>query len=144
MKQRQTTLTVATRRGLTDITAEVRAAVRDAGIATGLCTVYIRHTSASLVIQENADPKVLADLEAFLSRLVRDGDPLFTHVDEGDDDMPSHVKSAITKTAETIPVADGAPVLGTWQAIYVWEHRHGARSRAIVVHVIGESPRPGG
>jgi secondary thiamine-phosphate synthase enzyme len=138
VKQHQTTITVATRRGLTDITGEVREAVRGAGIATGLCTIYIRHTSASLVIQENADPAVLVDLEAFLSRLVRDGDPLFTHVDEGDDDMPSHVKSAITKTSEVIPVANGAPALGTWQAIYVWEHRRGARRRAIVVHIIGE------
>jgi len=138
MKQHQATLTVATRRGLTDITGQVREAVRAAGIAAGLCTVYIRHTSASLVIQENADPAVLVDLEAFLSRLVRDGDPLFTHIDEGDDDMPSHVKSALTKTSESIPVANGAPVLGTWQAIYVWEHRRGARRRTIVVHVIGE------
>jgi len=138
MKQHQATLTVATRHGLTDITGQVREAVRAAGIAAGLCTVYIRHTSASLVIQENADPAVLVDLEAFLSRLVRDGDPLFTHIDEGDDDMPSHVKSALTKTSESIPVANGAPVLGTWQAIYVWEHRRGARRRTIVVHVIGE------
>jgi len=138
MRQIQTTLTVATRRGLTDITGQVREAVRAAGIATGLCTIYIRHTSASLVIQENADPAVLVDLEAFLSRLVRDGDPLFTHIDEGDDDMPSHVKSALTKTSESIPVADGAPALGTWQAVYVWEHRRGARRRTIVVHVIGE------
>ena len=138
MKQHQATLTVATRRGLTDITGQVRETVRAAGIAAGLCTVYIRHTSASLVIQENADPAVLVDLEAFLSRLVRDGDPLFTHIDEGDDDMPSHVKSALTKTSESIPVANGAPVLGTWQAIYVWEHRRGARRRTIVVHVIGE------
>jgi len=138
MKQQQTTIMVATRRGLTDITGQLREAVRAAGIATGLCTVYIRHTSASLVIQENADPAVLVDLEAFLSRLVRDGDPLFTHVDEGDDDMPSHVKSALTKTSESIPIADGALVLGTWQAIYVWEHRGGARRRTIVVHVIGD------
>jgi len=138
MKQLQTTLTVATRRGLTDITGQVRETVRAAGIVTGLCTVYIRHTSASLVIQENADPAVLADLEAFLSRLVRDGDPLFTHVDEGDDDMPSHVKSALTKTSESIPVAEGVPIFGTWQGIYVWEHRRGARRRTIVVHLIGE------
>lgn len=138
MRQRQTTLTVATRRGLTDITGQVRDAVRAAGIDSGQCTVFIRHTSASLVIQENADPKVLTDLEAFLSRLVRDGDPQFTHVDEGDDDMPSHVKAALTKTSETIPVSGGRPDLGTWQAIYVWEHRRGARRRTVVVHVIGE------
>jgi secondary thiamine-phosphate synthase enzyme len=138
VRQRQTTLTVATRRGLTDITGQVRDAVRAAGIDSGQCTVFIRHTSASLVIQENADPKVLTDLEAFLSRLVRDGDPQFTHVDEGDDDMPSHVKAALTKTSETIPVSGGRPDLGTWQAIYVWEHRRGARRRTVVVHVIGE------
>jgi len=138
VRQQQTTLTLATRRGLTDITAEVGAAVRATGIGTGLCTVFIRHTSASLVIQENADPKVLADLEAYLSRLVRDGDPLFTHNDEGDDDMPSHVKAALTKTSEAIPVSGGAPALGTWQAIYLWEHRRGARRRSVVVHVIGE------
>jgi secondary thiamine-phosphate synthase enzyme len=138
VRQQQTTLTVATRRGLTDITREVGAAVRATGIATGMCTVFIRHTSASLVIQENADPKVLADLEAWLSRLVRDGDPLFTHNDEGDDDMPSHVKAALTKTSEAIPVIAGAPALGTWQAVYVWEHRRGARRRSVVVHVIGE------
>ena len=137
MRQQQTTLTVATRRGLTDITKEVSAAVRATGIGTGLCTVFIRHTSASLVIQENADPKVLADLEAYLSRLVRDGDPLFTHNDEGDDDMPSHVKAALTKTSEAIPVSGGVPALGTWQAIYLWEHRRGARRRSVVVHVIG-------
>ena len=137
MRQQQTTLTVATRRGLTDITAEVSAAVRATGIGTGLCTVFIRHTSASLVIQENADPKVLADLEAWLSRLVRDGDPLFTHNDEGDDDMPSHVKAALTKTSESIPVSGGVPALGTWQAIYLWEHRARAHCRQVCVTVLG-------
>jgi secondary thiamine-phosphate synthase enzyme len=138
VRQQQTTLTVATRRGLTDITDEVRSAVRASGIGTGMCTVFIRHTSASLVIQENADPKVLTDLEAWLSRLVRDGDPLFTHNDEGDDDMPSHVKAALTRTSDAIPVSGGVPALGTWQAIYVWEHRRGARRRSVVVHVIGD------
>lgn len=138
MRQVQTTFTVAARRGFTDITRQVREAVRAAGIATGLCTIYIRHTSASLVIQENADPAVLVDFEAFMSRLVRDGDPLFTHNDEGDDDMPSHVRSALTKTSESIPIADGAPLLGTWQAIYVWEHRRAPHRRTIVVQIIGE------
>jgi secondary thiamine-phosphate synthase enzyme len=138
MKQHQVSFQVRTRRGLSEITAEVRAAVRATGIATGLCTVYIRHTSASLVIQENADPAVLRDLEAFFNRLAPDGDPLFTHVAEGDDDMPSHVKGAMTRTSEQIPVAGGDLLLGTWQGIYVWDHRDGTRQRIIVVHVLGE------
>ena len=100
--------------------------------------MFLRHTSASLVIQENADPAVQRDLEAFLSRLVRDGDPIFTHVDEGDDDMPSHVKSALTRTSESIPVRSGVPALGTWQGIYVWEHRSGSHRRQVAVHVAGE------
>ncbi len=138
MRQRSESLSVSTRRGLTEITAPVRAAVRAAGIAEGLCTVFLRHTSASLVIQENADPAVGRDLEAFLSRLVPDGDSLYTHVAEGDDDMPSHVKAALLKTSEQIPVRKGELVLGTWQGLYVWEHRRGARSREVVVHVLGE------
>jgi len=108
-------------------------------VREGLCTVFVRHTSASLVIQENADPSVRRDLEAFLSRLVPDGDPLFTHLDEGDDDMPAHVKAALLKTSEQVPVADGELLLGTWQGIYVWEHRSGAHGRQVVVHVAGEA-----
>jgi secondary thiamine-phosphate synthase enzyme len=138
VRQHQESFTVATRRGLTEITREVRAAVGASGILTGMCTIYISHTSASLVIQENADPLVQRDLEAFLTRLVPDGDRLFTHNDEGDDDMPSHVKAALTRTSEAIPVKDGAPALGTWQGIYVWEHRLRAHRREIVVHVVGE------
>ena len=138
MRQRSESLNVSTRRGLTEITAPVRAAVRAAGIVEGLCTVFVRHTSASLVIQENADPAVRRDLEAFLSRLVPDGDPLFTHVTEGDDDMPAHVKAALLKTSEQIPVRKGELALGTWQGLYVWEHRKGARTREVVVHVLGE------
>jgi secondary thiamine-phosphate synthase enzyme len=138
MKQHQSSFSVRTTRGLTDITDAVRAAVRQAGVKTGLCTVFVRHTSASLVIQENADPAVQRDLEAFLSRLVPDGDPLFTHVAEGDDDMPSHVKSAVTRTSEQIPVGGGDLLLGTWQGIYLWDHRDGGRQRTIVVHVVGE------
>ena len=129
---------MATRRGLTEITPAVRAAVRAAGVAEGLCTVFVRHTSASLVIQENADRSVQRDLEAFLSRLVPDGDPLFTHVEEGDDDMSAHVKAALLKTSEQVPVAGGELLLGTWQGIYVWEHRTGSRRRQVVVHVAGE------
>jgi len=137
MKQSQRVLRVSTRRGLTEITDDVAAVVAEAGIGQGLCTVFIRHTSASLVIQENADPDVRGDLERFLSRLVPDGDPLYRHVAEGPDDMPSHVKAALTRTSETIPVHDGRLGLGTWQGIYVWEHRTRAHTREVVVHVIG-------
>ena len=132
------TLTVATRRGLNDVTEEVAGIVASAGVREGLCTVFIRHTSASLVIQENADPAVRRDLEAFLSRLVPDGDPLFTHVAEGPDDMPSHVKAALTRTSEQIPVTGGRLALGTWQALYVWEHRKAPHRRSLAVHVAGD------
>jgi secondary thiamine-phosphate synthase enzyme len=138
MRQRIESVTVSSRRGLTEITAPVRAAVRAAGVAEGLCTVFVRHTSASLVIQENADPAVRRDLEAFLSRLVPDGDSLFTHVTEGEDDMPAHVKAALLKTSEQIPVRGGDLALGTWQGLYLWEHRSGAQRREVVVHVLGE------
>jgi secondary thiamine-phosphate synthase enzyme len=137
LRQHHDTFTVATTRGLTAITERVRQAVRDAGVRDGVCTVYIRHTSASLVIQENADPRVCRDLEAFLSRLVPEGDTLYTHNDEGEDDMPSHVKAAITRTSETIPIRDGALRLGTWQGIFVWDHRHGRHRREIDVVVHG-------
>jgi len=138
MKQRSETLVVATRRGLTEITGGVQGVLRASGVREGLCTVFIRHTSASLLIQENADPAVQRDLEAFLDRLVPDGDPLYTHVAEGDDDMPSHVKAALTRTSEQVPVREGELVLGTWQGLYVWEHRHGRHRREVVVHVMGE------
>ncbi len=138
MKQHLHNLSVATTRGITEITKEIAEAVRASGIGTGLCTVYIRHTSASLIIQENADPAVRRDLEAFLTRLVPDGDPRYTHTAEGDDDMPSHIKAAITKTSEQIPVRNGALALGTWQGIYVWDHRDGRHQREIVVHLLGE------
>jgi secondary thiamine-phosphate synthase enzyme len=137
LRQHHDTFTVATTRGLTSITERVRQAVRDAGVRDGLCTLYIRHTSASLVIQENADPRVCRDLEAFLSRLVPEGDTLYTHNDEGEDDMPSHVKAAITRTSETIPIRDGELRLGTWQGIFVWDHRHGRHRREIDVVVHG-------
>jgi len=138
MKQRSETLVVSTRRGLTEITGGVRGVLRASGIREGLCTVFIRHTSASLLVQENADPAVQRDLEAFLSRLVPDGDPLYTHVAEGDDDMSSHVKAALTRTSEHVPVREGELLLGTWQGLYVWEHREGRHRREVVVHVIGE------
>lgn len=129
---------VDTRRGLVDVTSDVQRAVRGSGIQTGLCTLFLRHTSASLVIQENADPAVRVDLERYLDRLVPDGDPLFTHVAEGDDDMPAHVKTALTRTSEAIPIRRGALALGTWQGIYVWEHRTGGHGRELLVHVLGE------
>lgn len=138
MRQRVENITVATRRGLNEITEAVSRAVAAAAIREGLCTVFIRHTSASLVIQENADPAVQRDLEAFLSRLVPDGDRFFTHVAEGPDDMPSHVKAALTRTSEQIPVVDGRLGLGTWQGLYVWEHRSAPHRRTVLVHVAGE------
>ena len=138
MKQCSETLAVSTRRGLNEITAAVQGVVRTAGVREGLCTVFIRHTSASLVIQENADPAVQSDLEAFLGRLVPEGDPLYRHVAEGEDDMPSHVKAALTRSSEQVPVAGGELRLGTWQGIYVWEHRRGRHRREVVVHVMGE------
>ena len=133
-----TVLWVATRRGLNEVTGEVARVVARSGLRSGLVTVFIRHTSASLVIQENADPSARRDLEAFLSRLVPEGDPLFTHVAEGDDDMPAHVKAALTRTSEQVPLVEGRLGLGTWQGIYVWEHRHGAQRRELLVHVAGE------
>jgi len=138
MKQLSQTLSVPTRRGLTPITEAVERAVSAAGIREGLCTVFIRHTSASLLIQENADPAVCRDLEAFLSRLVPDGDAQFTHVAEGPDDMPAHVKAALTRTSEQIPIRDGRLALGTWQGLFVWEHRSGRYQRELIVHLLGE------
>jgi secondary thiamine-phosphate synthase enzyme len=135
---RQQRLRIRTRRGLTMITEEVRRVVEGAGVKEGLCTVFIRHTSASLVLQENADPDVCRDLEAFLSRLVPDGDPIFRHVAEGPDDMSAHVKAALLKSSESIPVSGGRLALGTWQGLYVWEHRDGRQERDVDVLVMGE------
>jgi len=122
-------------RGLVDITREVAAAVRDAACDDGLCTVFVQHTSASLLIQENADPDVCRDLEAFLRRLAPEGDALWTHTAEGPDDMPAHVRSALTQTHLSIPVGDGRLLLGTWQGIYLWEHRRRGSTRRVLVHV---------
>ncbi len=129
---RRETLHIRTQRGLTDITRQVASAVGD-GV---LCAVFVHHTSCSLVIQENADPDVQRDLEAFLSRLVPDGDPLYRHVDEGPDDMPAHVKAALTATSLTLPVVDGRLDLGTWQGLYLWEHRSSAKTRRVSVTTI--------
>ena len=135
----QEQLEVNTRgRGTTDLTRDIQAIVRDSGVKTGLCNVFIRHTSASLMICENADPAVLRDLETFMSRLVSDGDPMFTHTAEGPDDMPAHVRSILTQSDLTIPVTAGRCALGTWQGVYLWEHRHRGHRRTVVVTVTGE------
>lgn len=139
MKQAQTTLTVRTRgQGFYDATGEVAAWVRGQGIASGLLTVFCRHTSASLVIQENADPDVLKDLAAFFTRLVKEDPALYRHTTEGPDDMPAHIRSALTQTQLSIPVAGGRLALGTWQAIYLFEHRTQAHARELVLHLVGE------
>jgi secondary thiamine-phosphate synthase enzyme len=138
MKQVVEVLHVQTRRGLSDVTDAVRERLRASGLRDGLCTVFIRHTSASLVIQENADPAARRDLEAFLDRLVPEGDALYTHTAEGDDDMPSHVKAALTRTSEQIPFRGGDLLLGTWQGLYVWEHRSGRHRRELALHLVGE------
>lgn len=139
MRQANHTLGIATRgRGLTEFTHEAGRFVRDHGIQNGLLTVFCRHTSASLTIQENADPDVRADLERFFSRLVKDGDPLFAHTLEGEDDMPAHVRCALTQTQLSIPVVAGRLALGTWQGLYLWEHRSAGHRREIVLHVLGE------
>ncbi|MBN8469617.1 YjbQ family protein [Corallococcus exiguus] len=131
-------LTVSTRgRGLVDITGEVQRAVKGTGIREGLCTVFLHHTSASLIIGENADPVVQRDLEAFFSRLVKDGDPLFQHDAEGPDDMPAHVRTVLTQLSLSIPVKDGEADLGTWQGVYVWEHRTSPHRRRVTVSVLG-------
>jgi secondary thiamine-phosphate synthase enzyme len=123
--------------GLHEITHMVAESVANSGLLEGLCTVFIRHTSASLLIQENADPSAKKDLENWLNRLVKEGDPVYTHTLEGPDDMPSHIKSALTATSLSIPVMDGALVLGTWQGIYLWEHRREPGQRHMVVHIAG-------
>ena len=130
------TLTItAGRRGLHEFTAEVAGIVARSNVEQGLCTLFVRHTSASLTIQENADPSARADLERWMSRHVPDADPLFTHTAEGPDDMPSHVKAALTATTLGIPVVDGELALGTWQGIFLWEHRSRPRPRQVVIHV---------
>lgn len=130
------TLTIPTPgQGLHEFTDEVRAIVAASGAREGLCTVFIRHTSASLIIQENADPSARRDLEAWLNRLVPENDPRYTHDSEGPDDMPAHVKAALTAVSLSIPIVDGQLALGTWQGIYLWEHRRSPHRRQVVVHV---------
>lgn len=138
MAVHQTTLTVRTRgRGLHEITGEVAEWVAQTGCAAGVVTVFCQHTSCSLVIMENADPSAQRDLEAWFERLVPEGDPHFTHTLEGADDMPSHIKMALTRTSESVPVADGRLLLGTWQGIFLWEHRRARHTRTLVVTVVG-------
>lgn len=128
-------------RGLTSITDQVAAVVAESGVRDGLCHLFLHHTSASLTVQENADPDVLRDLEAFFSRLVPDGDPLFRHVAEGPDDMPAHVKAALTCCALTLPIVDGRLALGTWQGVFLWEHRDRGGVRRLTVTAWGEGDR---
>ena len=131
-----TTLSIATSgKGLQLITDEIKAVVQESGVAEGLCTVIVQHTSASLTIQENADPSARHDLERWLDRLVAEDDALYTHTAEGPDDMPAHIKAALTSTTLSIPVLNGRLTLGTWQGIFLWEHRRRGRARSLVVHV---------
>ena len=132
-------LTVTTRgRGLYEFTPEVESWLAQNKVNDGLLTLHVRHTSASLLIQENADPDVRRDLEAFFQRLVPDGDALFRHTAEGDDDMPAHIRSALTAVNLSLPVRAGRPMLGTWQGIYLWEHRTHGHARRVALHFIGE------
>ena len=127
-----------TGRGTYDITRDVQAAVRESGVTTGLCHLFIRHTSASMMLCENADPSVRRDLETFMSRQVPDGDPMFTHRAEGPDDMAAHVRSVLTQSDLNIPVSDGRCALGTWQGVYLWEHRTAPHGRRVIVTVQGD------
>ncbi|MGM0558479.1 MAG: secondary thiamine-phosphate synthase enzyme YjbQ [Myxococcota bacterium] len=130
------TLTIETPgQGLHEFTDRVRAIVRGADVSRGICTLFIRHTSASMTIQENADPSARRDLENWLNRLVEEDDPLYTHTAEGPDDMPSHIKAALTSTSLNIPILDGTLALGTWQGIFLWEHRTSPKRREVIVHV---------
>ena len=139
MRQEQGELSVRTSgRGLFEITGEVDRWLGGNSAARGLLTLLVRHTSASLLIQENADPEVQRDLERFFARLVRDGDPLWQHTEEGPDDMPSHVRAALTQSSLSIPVDEGAMRLGTWQGIYLYEHRHAPHHRKVVLHYLGD------
>src|SRR6059036_1735956 len=132
-------LVIATRgRGFYEFTEQVGELVRQSKLQTGLATLHLQHTSASLLIQENADPEVRRDLERFFAQLVPDGHPLFRHTAEGADDMPAHVRTALTAVNLSIPIIDGSLALGTWQGIYLWEHRALPHSRRVVVHLLGE------
>lgn len=126
-------------RGTIEITEQVDRAVRESGVGRGLCTVFVHHTSASLIICENADPSVRSDLERYFARLVPDGDPIFRHTAEGPDDMPAHVRSILTQPSLTLPIADGRLDLGTWQGIFLFEHRTDPHRRRLTVSIVGEA-----
>lgn len=139
MRQAQSRLTIATGGGdLTDVTGDIAGWLAGTGLADGLLTIFCRHTSASLIIQENADPDVQRDLIAFFRRLVPEGDPLYRHTDEGPDDMPAHVRAALTQTQLSIPFERGRMLLGTWQGVYVFEHRRRPHRRELVLHALGD------
>ncbi|MBI5388378.1 MAG: YjbQ family protein [Verrucomicrobia bacterium] len=139
MRQAVHEIVVSTRgRGLYEFTDEVQRWLQEVNIQAGVVTLHVQHTSASLLIQENADPEVRRDLEHFFARLVPDGDPLFRHTCEGDDDMPAHVRTALTAVNLSIPVSGGQLALGTWQGIYLWEHRVRSHHRRVILHVLGE------
>ncbi|NEP58483.1 MAG: YjbQ family protein [Symploca sp. SIO2G7] len=127
-----------TGKSFSTITSKVQAVVAESGIKTGLCTIFLRHTSASLLIQENADPDVLIDLANFFAKLVPEDGRSYIHSAEGPDDMPAHIRTVLTKTSEQIPIANGRLLLGTWQGIYVWEHRKRSHYREIVIHITGD------
>ena len=127
-------------RGLHEVTPSIERVVAASGVGTGLCVVHCRHTSCSLLIQENADPSARRDLEAWLERLAPEGDPAYTHTAEGPDDMPAHLRAAVTRSNESIPIRDGRLVLGTWQGLYLAEHRRRPHQRELVVHVTGLAP----
>jgi len=138
---RQTSSTLAfdtLGRGLFEITSDISEWVAETDMSDGLLTLFLRHTSASLLVQENYDPEVQRDLERFFARLVRDGDPMFEHTSEGADDMPAHVRAALTQTSLSIPVVDRRPALGTWQGVYLYEHRTSGHHRRVLLHLIGE------
>lgn len=138
MKAHQETISTRTKgKGFHDLTDDVARVVAAAGISTGLCTVFVRHTSASLVIQENADPSVQRDLERWIAGLCPEDAKRYEHDDEGPDDMPGHLRSAMTRTSEVVPITNGKLALGTWQAIYLWEHRRAPHTRSCVVHIQG-------
>lgn len=138
MKQYRESLSIRTGgKSFSRVTSEVAEVVAKSGIESGICTLFLQHTSASLVIQENADPDVLRDLATFLARLVPE-DGRYLHSMEGPDDMPAHIRTALTSTSEHIPIANGRLMLGTWQGIYVWEHRDRSYTRELIVHALGE------
>ena len=140
MPVHQSRLDVLTRgRGTQEITSEVQGAVQASGIATGLCHLFLQHTSAALLIAENADPAVRRDLETFMQRVSPDGAPWFTHTDEGPDDMAAHLRTLLTGAGLSVPVTDGRCALGTWQGIYLWEHRHAPHRRTVIVTVQGDA-----